>query len=173
MIYGSKLIDIFGTKIEANTAFFKIIISYLLDHMVEYTSEKETRQFVKAVGLNIANIVSHNTKEKSEKIDLKQVAEELVEFKNHIGGAFSIQHVTDTEIRLTNQTCPFQEAVLDRPALCEMTTNVLGKMTSNSTGYARVRLEKAIANGDNQCVVCIRVRADETTPDHEESEFFN
>lgn len=62
---------------------------------------------------------------------------------------------TEDKIVFGNKQCPFAEKVIDRPSLCMITTNVFGTIASDSTGYAKVSIDKAIANGDKECHVTV------------------
>ena len=61
----------------------------------------------------------------------------------------------DEKIVLGNKVCPFGDKVADRPSLCMMTSNVFGTIAAENSGYARVKLEKTIAQGDSQCRVAV------------------
>ena len=54
--------------------------------------------------------------------------------------------------------CPFADKVLDRPALCMMTSNVFGSIAAENLGYSKVELRKTIARGDGECRVVVYLR---------------
>ena len=60
-----------------------------------------------------------------------------------------------------NRACPFGDKVVGRPSLCMMTSNVFGSIASDSAGYAKVAIEKAIARGDAGCLVTVYLRPSE------------
>ncbi|HJZ54015.1 MAG TPA: methanogen output domain 1-containing protein [Gemmataceae bacterium] len=88
----------------------------------------------------------------------EQVAEVLVDLKQRIGGDFYVIEQDDEKIVLGNRRCPFAEKVLDRPALCMMTSNVFGVIAADHLGYAKVGIEQSIARGDAGCRVVVYLR---------------
>lgn len=82
----------------------------------------------------------------------------LVDLKRRIQGDFFVIEESDEKIVLGNRACPFGDKVIDRPALCMMTSNVFGVIASENLGYAKVSIEEAIANGASGCrvVVCLK-----------------
>ncbi|WP_172300154.1 methanogen output domain 1-containing protein [Pseudoruegeria sp. HB172150] len=97
----------------------------------------------------------------------EQVAEVLVDLKRRIGGDFRVESVTEDEIVLTNLRCPFATRVRGRPSLCMMTTTVFGTVAARATGYAAVRIDKAIALGHPACRVEVRLKRDECQDGYE------
>jgi len=47
--------------------------------------------------------------------------------------------------------------VLSRPSMCMMTSNVFGVIAAENLGYARVDLEKTIAQGHGECRVVVHL----------------
>lgn len=103
-----------------------------------------------------------------ERLDRGQVAEVLVDLKRRIEGDFRVVSAGAERIVLENSACPFGEHVVDRPALCMMTSNVFGYITAQNLGYARVLIEKAIARGDGGCRVVVHLQPGEAEPDARE-----
>ncbi|MEQ8429387.1 MAG: methanogen output domain 1-containing protein [Roseovarius sp.] len=89
------------------------------------------------------------------------LADILSDLKSRIGGNFSVESVSETEIVLVNSACPFADRVKGRPSLCMMTTNVFGRIVSDARGYARVNIEKAIATGHPGCRVRVSLQDDD------------
>ena len=81
------------------------------------------------------------------------VGEVLVDLKRRIGGTFEVVHSDDRHIEFHNSHCPFGDAVIGRPSLCMMTSNVFGRIAANHLGHVTVELDEAIARGDRRCVV--------------------
>jgi len=48
--------------------------------------------------------------------------------------------------------------VLDRPSLCMMTSSVVGAITTQNLGYAKVELKQTIARRDKECRVVVYLR---------------
>ncbi len=83
----------------------------------------------------------------------------LVDLKRRIQGDFFIIEQDEEKIVLGNRACPFGEKVIDRPALCMMTSNVFGSIAAENLGYAKVVLEETIARGDGGCRVVVYLKA--------------
>lgn len=92
-----------------------------------------------------------------------ELSEVLVDLKHQIGGEFSVAEVTDDQIVFTNSRCPFGDAVLDRPSLCMMTSNVFGRIGANHLGRVSVTLDETIAAGDGRCIVRVGLGAGDST----------
>src|SRR5512135_1831588 len=92
------------------------------------------------------------------KLTREQVADVLVDLKRRIQGDFYIIAQDDEEIVLGNRACPFAEKVIDRPAMCMMTSNVYGVIAAENLGYAKVALEGTIARVDAGCRVVVYLR---------------
>src|SRR5688572_17627833 len=91
----------------------------------------------------------------------EQVSAVLVDLKRRIQGDFYVIEESDERIVLGNRACPFGSKVLDRPAMCMMTSNVFGLIASENLGYARVVLEETIALGHAGCRVVVHLRPDD------------
>ncbi len=63
--------------------------------------------------------------------------------------------------------CPFGDKVVNRPAMCMMTSNVFGTIAANNLGYAKVQLQNTIAQGNSGCRVIVYLKL---TPEAEEVE---
>ena len=92
---------------------------------------------------------------KSLNLKRDDVAAVLVDLKRRIEGDFYIIELTDEKIVLGNRACPFGAKVLDRPAMCMMTSSVFGSIASQNLGYAKVELKETIARRDKECRVVI------------------
>jgi hypothetical protein len=64
------------------------------------------------------------------------VTDVLVDLKQRIKGEFFIIEETDEKIVLGNHVCPFEEKVVGRPAMCMMTSNVFGSITSGDDRHS-------------------------------------
>ncbi len=93
-----------------------------------------------------------------ERLGREQVAAALVDLKRRIDGGFSVEHLDDDRIVLSNTRCPFGRDVEGREPLCMMTSNVFGRIAADNLGYARVELEETIARGADGCRVVVHLR---------------
>lgn len=105
------------------------------------------------------------------KLSRGQLGQVLVDLKRRIEGDFYIIEETEDRIVLGNRRCPFGEYVQGRPSLCMMTSNVFGSIAARNLGYARVRIEEAIANGDPGCRVAVYLKPVED-PEPDAREYF-
>ena len=94
----------------------------------------------------------------------EQVSEVLVDLKRRIQGDFYVIEEDEEKIVLGNRACPFAEKVAGRPSLCMMTSNVFGTIAAENLGYAKVSVEKAIAQGHAECRVTVYLNS---TPEAE------
>jgi len=62
------------------------------------------------------------------------------------------------KIVFDNNACPFAEKVKDRRSMCMMTSNVFGVIAAENLGYAKVVLDKTIANNDGRCRVTVYLK---------------
>jgi len=98
----------------------------------------------------------------TKSLNVRQIADALVDLKLRIGGGFSIESLGEDNIVLVNTVCPFGQYVEGRESLCMMTSNVFGRIAANNVSYARVELQETIAKGDNGCRVVIHFIEGET-----------
>ena len=108
--------------------------------------------------------VSHLTRE--------QVADVFVDLKRRIQGDFYIIEQTDEKIVLGNRACPFAEKVIDRPAMCMMTSNVFGSIAADNLGYAKVELQETIATGAPGCRVVVYLKPTLEAEESQGREYF-
>lgn len=143
----------------------------VLEHTV---GEREAEAYVNFVGLVVGRSINtiYRDAYQAGRLDARQVAATLVDLKARIDGGFTIESMDDTRIVLVNSRCPFGEKVIGRPSLCRMTANVFGSVTAENLGYARVRIDQAIARGDAGCRVVVHLEKADGPVDAPETEFF-
>ncbi|SNS46351.1 hypothetical protein SAMN04488078_101611 [Antarctobacter heliothermus] len=154
--------------------FMRTVIRELSGILEETVGEREAAAYVNHVGLLIGRALNqdYRTSFGTDRLDPQQVATALVHLKERIDGGFSIDSIDADHITLVNSACPFGDKVIGRYSLCRMTVNVFGHIAAENLGYARVRVDEAIARGDNQCRVVIALRKADNISDREETEFF-
>ena len=74
-----------------------------------------------------------------------------------VGGSFRVEKIDGDCIIFSNGHCPFGKEVVGRTSLCQMTTNVFGRVAANATGFARVHVAESLARGDARCLVKVRL----------------
>ena len=147
--------------------FLRDIIRELSGLLEDMVGLEQTSGFVSVVGQHIGTQINQMYQQEMRlpKLSREQVANILVDLKRRINGSFVIESQDDSKIIFVNNDCPFAEKVKDRQSLCMMTSNVFGVIAADNLGYAKVDLEKTIAQGDHQCRVVIYLNPDseETT----------
>lgn len=148
--------------------FLRTLIRELAGTLQDVVGLEEASGFISVVGQNMGRQIDQEYKAALEVSHLtrEQVADALVDLKRRIQGDFYIIEQTDEKIVLGNRTCPFAEKVIDRPAMCMMTSNVFGSIAADNLGYAKVELQATIATGAPGCRVVVYLKP---TPEAEAS----
>lgn len=141
-------------------SFCRMLIGELAQTLQDVVGIEESAGFVAVVGQMMGGQLSaaYRAALDTDQLDRHQLADILVDLKRRIGGGFSIESVDRDRIVLVNTRCPFGERVIGRPSLCMMTSNVFGAIAADSLGYAKVRIDEAIARGDAGCRVVVWIR---------------
>jgi predicted ArsR family transcriptional regulator len=148
--------------------FLRTLIRELAGTLQDVVGLEEASGFISVVGQNMGRQIDQDYKAALQVSHLtpKQVADVFVDLKRRIQGDFYILEQTDEKIVLGNRACPFAEKVLDRPAMCMMTSNVFGSIAADNLGYAKVELQETIAQGAPGCRVVVYLKP---TPEAESS----
>lgn len=143
--------------------FLRTLLRELSGILQDVVGLEEASGFISVVGQNIGEGMNNQYKEAlhTPRLSRDQVRDVLVDLKRRIQGDFFVIEEDEHKIVLGNRHCPFGDKVLDRPALCMMTSNVFGVITAENLGYARVVLEETIAEGHGGCKVIVHL----TPPD--------
>ena len=91
----------------------------------------------------------------TDELNEDQYADLIIGLKNRIGGNFSRTSSRSGTVRVVNTRCPFGDAVREAPNLCQMTSSVFGGIAARNFGYAKIVLDRRIADGDSKCQVTI------------------
>jgi predicted ArsR family transcriptional regulator len=140
--------------------FLRSLIRHLSGALQDVVGVSEAAGFVTIVGQRIGDGINSAYRDHlgiTGTLTRAQVAAVLVDLKRRIQGDFYVIEETEAKIVLGNRACPFGDKVLDRPALCMMTSNVFGRIAAENLGYAKVVIEKAIANRDPECRVVVHL----------------
>lgn len=154
--------------------FLRTLIRELSGTLQEVVGLDEAAGFISVVGQNMGSLINDDYKNalQVENLSRAQVAEVLVDLKRRIKGDFYIVDETDEKIVLHNRVCPFEGKVIDRPAMCMMTSNVFGFISAENLGYAKVELNETIAEGDGRCVVTVYLKNTEEAEKADGREYF-
>jgi predicted ArsR family transcriptional regulator len=154
-----KRIEIVEIPLERDN-FLRTLIRHLSGTLQDVIGVEEAAGFISVVGQRVGEEIDQSYRKALQVSSLsrEQVSDVLVDLKRRIQGDFYIIEEDEQKIVLGNRKCPFEDQVLDRPSMCMMTSNVFGTITAQNIGYARVDLEKTIANGDNECRVVVNLK---------------
>ncbi|MBV8317625.1 MAG: transcriptional regulator [Planctomycetaceae bacterium] len=154
--------------------FLRTLIRELSGTLQEVVGLEEASGFISLVGQRMGDQINESYKSAMgvSHLSREQVAEVLVDLKRRIRGDFFIIAQDDEKIILGNRACPFAEKVIDRPAMCMMTSNVFGVIAAENLGYSKVVLEETIARGDAGCRVVVYLKPTDEARAVEGREYF-
>lgn len=137
--------------------FLRTLLRELSGALQDVVGLEEASGFISVVGQRIGESIDTQYKEALQvnRLSREQVRDILVDLKRRIQGDFFVIEENEEKIVFGNRRCPFEDKVLDRPALCMMTSNVFGVIASENLGYAKVALEETIAQGHGGCRVVV------------------
>ncbi len=123
--------------------FLRNLLRHLAGTLQNVVGLEEASGFVSIVGQEMGDEINRTCKTALavSSLSREQVGEVLVDLKRRIQGDFYIIEEDDDKIVLGNRACPFGEKVIDRPALCMMTSNVFGSIAADNLGYSKVVIE--------------------------------
>lgn len=149
--------------------FLRTLIRELAGTLQDVVGLEEASGFVSVVGQRVGDQINESYKSALQVSNLtrEQVAEVLVDLKRRIQGDFFVVEENDEKIVLGNRACPFADKVIDRPALCMMTSNVFGVIAADNLGYSKVVLEETIAQGHLGCRIVVYLKP---TPEAEQAQ---
>lgn len=140
--------------------FLRTLLRHLSGSLQKVVGLEEASGFISVVGQEMGDEINRSYRNALgvSRLSREQVAQVLVDLKRRIQGDFFIIEEDDEKIVLGNRACPFGDKVIDRPALCMMTSNVFGSIAAENLGYARVVIDQAIAWGDPGCRVVVHLK---------------
>ncbi|MBD2102543.1 methanogen output domain 1-containing protein [Leptolyngbya sp. FACHB-261] len=154
--------------------FLRTLIRELAGTLQDVVGLDEASGFISVVGQNMGRQIDQDYKAALEVSHLtrEQVADVFVDLKKRIQGDFYLIEQTDEKIVLGNRACPFAEKVIDRPAMCMMTSNVFGSIAADNLGYAKVELQETIATGAPGCRVVVYLKPTLEAEESQGREYF-
>lgn len=156
--------------------FLRTLIRELAGTLQEVVGIDEASGFVSVVGQRVGDQINESYKSalQVDNLSREQVVDVLVDLKRRIQGTFYVIEEDQEKIVFGNNNCPFAEKVIGRPSMCMMTSNVFGVIAAENLGYARVDLEKTIAQGHGECrvVVYLTQAPDAASPEANRREYF-
>lgn len=154
--------------------FLRTLVRHLAGALEDVVGLKEAAGFVSLVGQQIGEEIDREYRQAlaAERLSREQVAAVLVDLKRRIQGDFYILEESDEKIVLGNRACPFGDKVLGRASMCMMTSNVFGAIAAENLGFAKIELQKTIANGDGSCVVVVHLQRSPSAEAAQGREYF-
>lgn len=140
----------------ARAEFLNRMVGTLSETIEDVIGLEDAAHFIGVVGRRIGNSELAEFP-MTETADAAGIARHLVAFKARIGGEFAIESIDGDTITLVNGRCPFFKEAEGRPSLCQMTTNVFGRIAANATGFARVSVPESLARRDARCRVVVKL----------------
>jgi len=140
--------------------FLRTLLRHLAGTLQDVVGLDEAAGFISVVGQEMGDQMGemYRSALAVEHLTRAQVADVLVDLKRRIQGDFYVISQDDEKIVFGNRACPFGDRVIDRPALCMMTSNVFGSIASRELGYAKVELQETIARGAPGCRVVLYLK---------------
>jgi predicted ArsR family transcriptional regulator len=154
--------------------FLRTLIRELSGTLQDVVGLEEAAGFVSVVGQRVGDQINHDYKAalQVDGLDRSQVAAVLADLKQRIKGDFRVLEEDDEKIVLSSRTCPFEDKVIGRPAMCMMTSNVFGVIAAENLGYAKVELQQTIARGDKGCRVVVHLKPTAAAKSSDGREYF-
>ncbi|MDP4172242.1 MAG: methanogen output domain 1-containing protein, partial [Bacillota bacterium] len=146
-------------SLTGSTFLAKLITQYA--HIHKKTIGNVADEYVRQIGIRTGEWIESFYGDKNTSWTVDQYANVIVDLKNSIGGHFYISEVYEDHVVVKATACPFGEAVLDAPHLCNMTSSVFGGIAARKFGYGKVSLRKRIAMGDQGCEVAVYFQPNE------------
>jgi predicted ArsR family transcriptional regulator len=140
--------------------FMRTLIRELAGTLENVVGIEEATGYISVVGAAMGDTINSAYRQglRVSNLSRPQVAAVLVDLKRRIEGQFFIIEENDEKIVFGNRACPFGDKVLGRPSMCMMTSNVFGRIAAENLGYAKVELQRTIANGHGDCRVVVYLR---------------
>lgn len=154
--------------------FLRTLIRELAGVLEDVVGYSEASGYISLVGQNIGEWINDIYRKELgvALLSREQVADVLVDLKLRIHGDFSVIYQDNDKIVLENNSCPFEDRVLDRPSMCMMTSNVFGLIAAENLGYAKVVIEKSLAKRDDKCRVVVYLKPSPEAEADEGREYF-
>lgn len=140
--------------------FMRTLVRELANVLEDTVGIDQASGFISVVGQSMGARINADYREalKVPTLSREQVAVVLADLKQRIQGEFYIVSQDDEKIVLKARSCPFAEKVVGQKAMCMMTSNVFGHIAAENLGYAKVHLDKTIAEGAPECCVVVYLK---------------
>jgi predicted ArsR family transcriptional regulator len=155
-------------------SYLRSLVTDLAGVLQDVVGLQEASGFISIAGQRIGDEFSqkYRTVFGTDALSRPQVAAALVDLKRRVEGQFYVIEQGDSKIVFGNRACPFGDKVMGRPSMCMMTSNVFGALAARNLGYAKVEIQKAIADGDPECRVVVHLTLSGESEDTPGREYF-
>ncbi len=132
----------------------KFLENVVLD-IVENLDKGDPKAIIHEVSIKIAKQIEQIYKQfyNVQKLSVDQIADAIIDVETKIGGEFKVVEKRSDKIILRVDKCPFTAKVKQAPLLCTFTSNIIGTIAANNSGYSKVHLRRTIAGGDQGCYI--------------------
>ena len=154
--------------------FFCTLIRELAGTLEDVVGLEQASGFISVVGQKIGERIdqAYRAALGVPSLSHERVADVLVDLKQRIKGDFYLLEKTDEKIVVGSRCCPFGEMVRNRTSICMMTSNVFGSIAAENLGYAKVELQRTIAQGNPECRVAVYLKPGPEAEATEGREYF-
>lgn len=155
-------------------SFLRELLRELAGVLEDLVGLEQAAGFISVVGQRIGDALKERycAALGIERLRPEHLPEVLVDLKRRIKGDFHVINADTSKVVLGNRVCPFEENVIGHPCLCMMTSNVFGTIAAETVGYAKVSLERTIAEGHGLCQVVVYLQMNAEAEQAEGREYF-
>lgn len=157
--------------------FLLNLLHELCGSLEEVIGLEEAAGFLSLVGQRLGDWMNKTYKGalSNDQFTHEQISQILVDLKSRIKGDFYPLPECQGQrhkIMLGNRCCPFESRVQNCSSLCMITSNLFGTLIAEHLGYAKVCLQKTIAEGDDECRVIIYTKISPESENEEGREYY-
>ena len=154
--------------------FMRQLVRHLSGSLEDVVGLADAEGLISLVGQRVGDDIDAQYRDalSLSRLDRAQVTEVLTDLKRRIDGDFHVIEEREDRIVFGNTRCPFGDAVIGRPSLCMMTSNVFGVIAAQNLGYAKVELGDTIAAGGHGCTVTLYLEDTPASRNAEGREYF-
>ena len=137
--------------------FLKAMLGAMSSTLQDVVGAEQASGYFASVGTVIAEWLNqaYHAKIGVDDFDIEQLAQVFVDLQRRIDSGFTVRSIEPDRIVLTNTQCPFGNEILGRSSMCVVTSNIFGRIAAENCGYARVTLQRTLADGQGACDVVI------------------
>ena len=149
----------------------EMVLNKIITVVMDNTDNEQARALVSKAGLEIGKDIETRYKRfySVEKMNIDQVCEAITDSTKKIGGKFIIIDQSNEKLIIKCSQCYFGGK--PNPALCTVTSNIIGVITARNFGYSKVILKKTIAQGNDCCRIIVYLKKTKESEKEKAREF--